>query len=83
MSPAEVFAAIAKGTEVATALASALGLDREYVIRVAANQIRPLHPEPPDQAGDWEKLRAQLLGDKDELERHPKTDPAPPPGDDR
>ena len=66
MSAADVFKAIELGTQIASAIASAFGLDEQAVIKVAREKVHALMPSPPDQSKTYFDARKKLAGDADE-----------------
>ena len=66
MSAADVFKAIELGEHIASAIASAFGLDEQAVIKVAREKVHALMPSPPDQSKTYFDARKKLAGDADE-----------------
>lgn len=66
MSAADVFKAIELGTQIASAIAFAFGLDEQAVIKVAREKVHALMPSPPDQSKAYFDARGALANDADE-----------------
>ena len=65
MNAADVFKAIELGEHIASAIASAFGLDEQAVIKVAREKVHALMPSPPDQSKAYFDARKKLEGDAD------------------